>query len=161
MNNSDLFVKMVLQAWESQIARTSKLINSLTDEQLMSEVAPGKNRGIYLVGHLTSVNDSLFTLLGIGEKLLPEYENIFIKSPDKSVVEMPDIAELKNNWNKVYQKLSERFKEMTSDDWFGRHMSVTPEDFAKEPHRNRLNVIMSRTNHEGYHYGQLIFLQKK
>ena len=161
MNQSELFLKMVLTAWESQSARTSKLINSLTDEQLMLEVAPGRNRGIYLLGHLTAVSDSLFTLLGIGEKLYPQYENVFIKNPDKSGLEMPDITELKSSWSKVYQKLSERFKQMPTEEWFSRHMSVTPEDFVKEPHRNKLNVIISRTSHEASHYGQLIFLQKK
>ena len=161
MNQPDLFVKMVLLAWESQSARTGKLINSLTDEQFNSEVASGRNRGIYLLGHLTAVNDSLFTLLGIGEKIYPQYENIFIKSPDKSVTNLPGIAELKSSWNQVCQKLSAKFKEMSAEEWFNRHMSVSPEDFAKEPHRNKLNVVISRTSHESYHYGQLIFLQKK
>jgi hypothetical protein len=37
-------------------------------------------------------------------------------------------------------------------DWFSRHMLVSPEDFAKEPHRNKLNVIINRTNHMANHY---------
>lgn len=161
MNQSDLFVKMILLAWESQSVRTSKLIDSLTDEQFMSETAPGRNRGIYLVGHLTAVNDSLFPLLGIGDRIFPQYENIFIQSPDRAVSELPAIAELKSSWSKVYQMLSEKFKKMSVEEWFSRHMSVSEEDFAKAPHRNRLNVVISRTNHESSHYGQLIFLQKK
>ncbi|MBK6626451.1 MAG: hypothetical protein IPJ87_16545 [Flavobacteriales bacterium] len=34
-------------------------------------------------------------------------------------------------------------------------------DLPKEPHRNRLNVLMSRTNHLAYHRGQLIMLAEK
>jgi hypothetical protein len=38
-------------------------------------------------------------------------------------------------------------------------MTVSPEDFAKEPHRNRLNVLISRTNHMANHIGQLLLLK--
>jgi len=41
-----------------------------------------------------------------------------------------------------------------------KHTSVSEEDFAKEPHRNRLNVLTTRTTHLASHYGQLIFLKK-
>jgi len=37
-------------------------------------------------------------------------------------------------------------------------MAVSDEDFSKEPHRNKLNVIINRTNHMSYHLGQLILL---
>ncbi len=161
LQSQDLFAKMILVAWESQNTRTTKLINSLSDDQFLSEVSPGRNRGIYLLGHLTAVNDSLITLLGLGEKLFPQYENIFIKNPDKSGIGMMDVAELKESWNKVTEFLKSRFKQMSSEDWFKRHMSVSDEDFAKEPHRNKLNVLISRTSHEAYHHGQLVLLQSK
>jgi hypothetical protein len=32
---------------------------------------------------------------------------------------------------------------------------------AKEPHRNRLNVLLGRMNHLSFHRGQLILLTKK
>ena len=38
---------------------------------------------------------------------------------------------------------------------------VSAEDFAKEPHRNKLNLIINRTNHQNTHYGQLIYLKPK
>jgi hypothetical protein len=37
---------------------------------------------------------------------------------------------------------------------------VTEEDFANEPHRNRLAILLSRTSHASYHLGQLMFLKK-
>ncbi len=48
--NPDNVIKMVLDAWHTHIKRTDDLFNSLTDEQLMQEIAPGKNRGVYLLG---------------------------------------------------------------------------------------------------------------
>jgi hypothetical protein len=34
-------------------------------------------------------------------------------------------------------------------------MDISEQDFAKEPMRNKLNVLINRTNHLAYHYGQL------
>jgi len=40
------------------------------------------------------------------------------------------------------------------DEWFAKHSAVSAEDFAKEPHRNKLNILVNRTNHHSYHLGQ-------
>jgi hypothetical protein len=47
------------------------------------------------------------------------------------------------------------------DEWFTRHNNVSAADFANEPHRNKLNIIINRTNHTSYHLGQLVYLAKK
>ena len=44
---------------------------------------------------------------------------------------------------------------MTEADWHGRHMAVTEEDFLKEPHRNKLNVMLGRVGHKASHLGQI------
>ena len=41
----ETFIKMVLDAWHTQINQADDLFNSLSDEQLMQEIAPGRNRG--------------------------------------------------------------------------------------------------------------------
>ena len=158
---AELFVKMVLLSWETQNNRTGKLFDSLSDEQLLSQVSPGRNRGIYLLGHLTAVNDSLAVILGLGDRLFPQYENIFIKTPDKSSNDLPAIPTLRESWNQVTQKLKDAFKKMSAEDWFRKHASILEEDFANEPHRNKLNVLITRVTHEAYHHGQLALLQKK
>jgi len=57
--------------------------------------------------------------------------------------------------------LSNAFKNLTEDQWFEKHTKVSDEDFAAAPHRNKLNVLMSRTSHLSYHQGQLIWMKKK
>jgi hypothetical protein len=155
-----LFIKMVLGAWKMQNDQVNKLLEKLTDETLLKEVAPGKNTGIYLLGHLIAVNDNLLPLFGLGERLHPELTNPFLKMPDKSGLEFPTPATLRSYWKEVNATLEKHFEKLSADEWFTRHNSVSPEDFAKEPHRNKLNVLMSRTTHQGYHLGQLIFLSK-
>jgi len=155
-----LFVNMALDAWNIQIDRTNKLFNSLSDDQLAQEVAPGRNSGIYLLGHLTAVHDALFPLLGLGEKLYPQLEEVFIKHPDKSGLEKPATNELRRCWNDVNEKLQKRFNNFSIEEWFQRHTAISEADFEKEPHRNRLNVLLNRTSHLANHLGQLIFLKK-
>ena len=41
---------------------------------------------------------------------------------------------------------------------FTRQANIPKADFPKEPHRNRLNVVISRTNHPAHHRGQLALL---
>ncbi len=157
----ELFVKMVVDAWKTQNSRVDKLLAELSDEQLESEAAPGKNSGVYLLGHLAAVNDGLLEILGFGEKLAPQLENIFIKNPEKSDFEKPSITKLKQFWQEINAKIGEHLEKTTADEWFARHTAVSDEDFAKEPHRNKLNVLLSRTVHQSYHLGQMALLAKK
>jgi hypothetical protein len=155
-----IFIKMALSAWDTYNGRINKLLDELTDEELQTETAPGRNRGVYIIGHLIAVSDGLFPILGFGERLYPELDKIFLQSPDKAGAEMPSINELKEYWNKVNTKLADHISRMPEDEWFTRHNNVSEEDFAKEPHRNKLNIIVNRTNHTSYHLGQLIYLVK-
>lgn len=159
-DHDEIFVKMALDAWNTQIDRTNKLFNSLSDEQLGQEVAPGRNSGVYLLGHLTAVHDALFPLLGLGEKFYPQLDEIFIKNPDKSGIQKPETKQLRNYWNDVNEKLGKHFSNFSIEEWLQRHTAISETDFAKEPHRNRLNVLLNRTSHLANHLGQLIFLKK-
>lgn len=154
----NLLVKMTVMAWDAQNSYFNKLISSLSDDRLLKEISPGRNTGIYLLGHLIAVSDAMIPLLGWGDRLFPELEEPFIKAPDKSGQAMPSISELKEKLVAVNAKLSLHFQSATVDEWLSRHTSVSAEDFAKEPHRNKLNVVISRTNHMANHIGQMILL---
>ena len=158
-SEKELIIKMVISNWELQNKRLDGLLAKLSDEQVAAEVSMNRNSGVYLLGHLTAVSDGMITLFGLGEKLYPELENIFIKNPDKSGLEKPSLTELKSYWNHVNNKLSGYFSNMQPDEWFAPHTAISAEDFAKEPHRNKLNILLNRTNHEAYHLGQLVFLK--
>ncbi len=154
-----LTVKAVLDAWNSRIDAADKLFNSLSDEQLLQEISPGRNRGIYLLGHLTAVHDRMLPLLGFEAQVYPHLDNAFINNPDKSV-SIPAIKEVREYWKSVNDKLSNRLNNLSPNEWFDKHTSVTAEEFVKEPHRNRLNVVVGRTNHLQYHIGQVALLKK-
>ena len=155
----DLLIKMTLNAWEGQNSQLAKLIDALSDEQLAKEISSGRNTGIYLLGHLVAVSDGMLPLLGFGEYLFPELQEPFIKMPDKSGQDMPPVAVLKEKLQTVTAELAAHFQACTADEWLSRHTAISPGDFEKEPHRNKLNVVINRTNHMANHIGQILLLK--
>jgi hypothetical protein len=159
MDQKTVLAKIALNAWQTQVDRTTKFINSLTDEQLQKEIAPGKNRGVYLTGHLAAIHDIIPEILGLGKRAYPELQPIFIDAPDKTIEHIPSISDLKQIWAAVHERLQQEFANMKPDVWFTRHESMTDADFEKEPTRNKLSVLLTRTNHLAYHFGQLRLLK--
>lgn len=155
----DLFIKMVLDAWHTQVKQTDDLLNSLSDDQLFKEIAPGKNRGIYLLGHLTTIHDRMLPILGFGEQRYPNLYKSFVEASDNTETALPSIEDLRNYWKETNNLLSEHFGKLSITEWFQRHNSISDTDFAKEPHRNKLNIVINRTNHLANHLGQLLLLR--
>jgi hypothetical protein len=159
-DSQEFIIKLAVDSWHLQVKRADYLINLLTDEELQNEISPQKNRGVYLLGHLTTVNDLMLPLLNIEEQLYPQLNDIFIHNRDKAISEIPPTADLRLYWKNVNEKLSQHFDKFKVEDWLQKHSSVSDDDFAKERHRNKLNVLLNRTNHLSYHFGQLVLLKK-
>jgi hypothetical protein len=154
--SQQLLVTVALNSWKQTMERADKAFASLTEEQLQKEVAPGKNRVLYLLGHLTAVHDRMLPLLGLGQQLHSGLGSIFIDNPDRATAELPSGEQLKAYWKEVNTRLLAGFNEISPEQWLQRHNSVSEEDFAKEPTRNRLAVLLSRTTHLAYHLGQIV-----
>lgn len=159
MTQTEISVKMVLDRWNASIQSCDKLLNSLKDESLLKQVAPGKNRGIYLLGHLIAVHDAMLELLDMGPKQYPQLFEPFIKEADNVDSQFPSAAELRGIWDEQCKDLNQKFSQLSTEAWFEKHTAVTAEDFANEPHRNKLNIIITRTSHLQYHLGQLQLLK--
>ncbi|WP_405292304.1 DinB family protein [Algibacter sp. Ld11] len=157
--NDETIVKIVLNNWSTTIARANVLFDNLSEEKLLTKVAPNRNTGLYILGHLIAVNDMLLPLLNLEKSMYPELKDSFLKNPDSAKIQSHKVADLRQNWTTVNSKLQTHFDNLTVNEWLQKHGSVSAEDFIKEPHRNRLNVVLSRTNHLNYHLGQLIFLK--
>ena len=161
MTTEKSLIDSALRGWISNVERAEKLFGSLSRGQLEQEVAPGKNRLIYLWGHLAAVNDRLLPLLGIGERLHPEFDAMFISNPDKSVPLTVSEQSLKAAWLEINQKLWEGFSKFSDSDWAQRHTAVSSADFVREPHRNRFAVLLGRTAHLAYHFGQAVLAKQE
>ena len=156
MANDPSFVALGLKSWKTQIDRADKLFQSLSSEEVLREIAPGRNRVLYLWGHLTAVHDAMLPLLGLGERLHPEFDVSFVSNPDKSRADIPSHEQVRRAWNVVNDGLRKGFEKMSWSDWVQRRSAVSEEDFAKDASRNRFAILLSRTSHLSYHLGQAV-----
>ena len=153
-------MQVAVNSWRLALEKANKTLSNLPDDQLLKEVAPGRNRVIYLWGHLTAIHDAMFPILDLGERLHPELDAIFVSSPDKTGAQLPPVGELRKYWDEVNGKLLSQFATLSENEWLRRHNAVSEEDYAKDPTRNRLAVLLSRTNHMSYHLGQITLALK-
>ena len=160
MTSHELPVKVAINSWRLVVERADKIFSQLTEDQLLGVVAPGRNRIIYLWGHLIAVQDRMFSILGLGPRLHPELDTVFIDNSDEALAEIPSATQLKQYWDEVNEKLSLQFQTLSPDEWLLQHRAMTDEDYAKDPTRNRLAVLLNRTNHLSYHLGQVALALK-
>lgn len=154
MTPEQSIVASAVLAWKTQLERAEKLFSGLDDAQLLTEIAPGKNRLVYLWGHLIAVHDAMLPLLDLGPRLHPELDAAFVTEADRTAAELPSASELKRLWDEVHDRLLAGVDTFTAADWAQKHTVVSDQDFAVNPLRNRLAILLSRTTHVAYHLGQ-------
>jgi hypothetical protein len=160
MTPDQILIAAAISSWQQVVTRVGALCLSLNEEQLLVEVAPGRNRILYLWGHLTAIHDGMFSILRLGERLHPELDAIFVTQPDRSTP-IPTPAEISRCWADIHTALLSAFTALAPHEWLERHGNVSAEEFAENPTRNRLAVLLSRTNHASYHFGQMMLARLK
>jgi hypothetical protein len=159
MSKHQLVTQMLLTQWKKYVGNVNNVFNALTPEKYEMQVAPGSNTVSWILAHLTQVSDNLNPLLGLQDQLYPHLAFI-VRNGTMPVHEAVSLDELFRMWRHIYVVLDDHFSAMSAEQWFERHMSVSEEDFKKEPHRNKLNVLISRTMHLNHHLGQLALIIK-
>lgn len=152
-------VSMVLKGWDNALREWDDLLAGISDEQLAKEIVLGRNRGVYLLGHLIAVHDEMLKILGLADLQYPEWQTLFIQLPDRSAP-LPPAALLRTTWKQQCDLIRNKFRQLTVGQWFDRHRLISAENFVNEPHRNRLNVVLTRIAHVHHHTGQLALLQQ-
>ena len=159
MLKEETLVAGAIATWNSNLDRANKLFCGLDETALQQQVAPGRNRLVYLWGHLAATHDRMLHLLGIAERVHPEFDAIFLSSPDRAST-LPPVDVMRAWWAEVNRRLDASLRELKSNDWRARHTAVSEEDFANEPLRNRFSILITRTNHLAYHIGQATLATK-
>src|SRR5260221_2494005 len=117
MENEGSHLALGLKVWKVQIERADGLFGSLSAEEVKREIAPGRTRLLYLWGHLTATHDAMLPLLGLGERLHPEFDAAFISNPDKSHAATPSQEQVREAWNAVNGDLRKGMEGMSWSDW--------------------------------------------
>ena len=144
-----------LLQWDTYNNRMQKLLDTISNENFNKPVAPGANSPSWILGHLVDTDDKLLELFGIRSRLFPELEKIYHHERGANQAGHLTKDQLITQWKAILAELNRAFKSMSESDWHGRHVAVSEEDFKKEPHRNKLNVMLSRVSHKASHLGQI------
>lgn len=157
----EVFVEMVLAAWNKYLEQLDDFFDDLPDDDFDLEVYPGKNRVRYIIGHLTAVNDGILALLGSREPLYPELADEFLIKSYRSGNSEHSIYDLRIYWRNVNRTLTTYFSTMPLSEWFEKNANISDEDFLRDPHCNKLNIVLTKTHHLVYHLGQLTLLNSR
>lgn len=160
MTTDEILVATAVQSWRMHVDRAEKLFFSLDDTTLLAAIAPGRNRLIYLFGHLIAVHDAMLPILGIAPRRYATLDAPFLTEADGKAFVLPTAAELRNMWTEVHEALSEGIDRLSTTDWVGKHSLVSAEDFGSNPLRNRLAVLLNRTGHLAGHYAQALLAHR-
>jgi hypothetical protein len=96
----------------------------------------------------------MLPLLGIGERLHPQLDEVYLTNPDRTLADPISAAELKKAWSEVNTAITSAVEKFSAGDWLKKHGAVSEEDFAKEPTRNRLRVTFNICCSLGRHVAQ-------
>jgi hypothetical protein len=144
--------------WKIMSRWISETLKSLTDEDLCKEISPGRNHGVWILGHLIQSEDELSIYLGKGEYIFPEYESLFgQKNKIAPVNSYPDVSVLRNQWETVKVKNDKILSELSDEEWDEPHALIEgalDDDYFK----TRGGCVMNWILHQNYHIGQLVLL---
>lgn len=153
-------LQICLLQWETYNRRMQKVLDTIKDEDYFKPIVSGGNSPSWIIGHLVETDDALLELFGIRPRMFPELAKIYHHERNANQVGHLTKEELTLKWKAISEELSKSFKSMNETDWLGRHMAVSEADFMKEPHRNKLNVMLGRVSHKASHLGQIAIQTK-
>src|SRR5258705_12143114 len=150
-----LYTDTALRAWKLVITQLDQMFSSMNDEELRREVAPGRNRVFYLMGHLTAIHDRLLPMLSLGERLHPVLDDDFLTNADRVTADRVAPEAVRLAWSEVNARLTAAMAALTPEDWLKKHNAISDEDFANNSLRNRLSLMSTTTTHAGFRTGQI------
>lgn len=159
MNDIGIVSMSAVGSWKQVSARLEKTVSGYSEADLQREVAPGRNRIYYLVGHLAAVHDRMLPLLLIGERRYSELDEAFLTKADRVVADSISGEELREALRVANLEVTAGLEGWSAEEFLKRHSAVSEEDFAVDPLRNRLSVLLSRTNHASFHLGQMLLVK--
>ena len=142
-----LFSRIALRTWKATVGRFDDIVSALSDEELEREVAPGKSRLFYLVGHLTALHDRLLPALGLGERRYADLDAEFGDERDDHHASALSPRRLRQLWNEVNAALVAGMERLTPEQWLEAPASVAAP--------SRLSALLAWTAHVSLHATQM------
>lgn len=140
--------KMLIKDW------VNLTLSLIKEEDLKLEVSPGKNHGVFILGHLVTSDDDFSVYMGKGDLLFPDYQKMFgtgakLLPPDQ----YPTATEILEKWKAVCEKNEKIYKEFKDSELSEYHALCN--DPGKDFFKTKERVIQAWQLHLAYHAGQL------
>lgn len=152
-------LQICLLQWDAMNKRMLKTMDSISEENFHKPIVAGGNSPSWIIGHLVEADDALLELLGIGKRMFLDLSKIYHHERGANQTGHLTKQEVTQRFKSVCAALDTAFKSWNEADWLMRHTAVSEEDFKNGPHRNRLNVMLSRLSHKASHLGQLALMK--
>jgi DinB superfamily len=158
--NSNPRSKLLLEQFQFMLAWVNMYLDALTDEELRSEIVPGKNHGLWILGHLVASDDTLSEYLGCGPTLFPETQAYAQGQPLLPVDECKAPGILREEWKKVCQKNKAIYQRLTDAELDQPH-ALLQEYPENDYFKTKQGVLLNWPLHQAHHAGQLALLLAK
>lgn len=160
MNAENPRSKLLLDQYKAMRGWVNMYLHELSDEELRSEIIPGKNHGVWILGHLVASDDTLSEYLGYGPQLFPETQ-VFTQSKQLIPVDKckhPSI--LRDEWKKVCEKNETIYRQLTDSELDQPHALIQG-NLEDDYFKTKQGVTINWTLHQVHHAGQLALLLAK
>jgi hypothetical protein len=152
--------KLLLEQYHFMLAWVDMYLDQLTDEELRSDIIPGKNHGVWILGHLVASDDTLSEYLGYGPTLFPETQRYAQGQPMLPVDECKPPTVLRDEWKQVCAKNEAIYQKLTDAELDEPHAFLEG-DPEKDYFKTKQGVIINWSLHQVHHAGQLALLLAK
>ncbi|HZV13116.1 MAG TPA: DinB family protein [Candidatus Kapabacteria bacterium] len=136
-------------------------LDALTDDELKMEIVPGRNHGVWILGHLIASDDDLSLYINKEPVLYPDCQELFQQgSVLKSVESYPPISELRRRWKAVCEKNEILFDQLR-DEMLDEPHEMIKGDPEKDFFKTKDVCLMVWTLHQVHMAGELALLLGK
>lgn len=152
--------KKFLEQYIIMVEWVNNYIDSLSDSEFEMELSPGKNHGVWILGHLIASDDDFSVYMGKGELMYPDYSELFGQgSKLQKISTYPAVSKLREQWKEIFMK-NKRIYENLKDEEF----EDIPENMDGESLKyftSKGKIVMAWQLHQMYHGGQLSVLASR
>ncbi len=129
---------------------------------LSREIAPGKNHGVWLLGHLVVSDDDIGLYLETHERQFPELVELFGNSSKCEAIETyPEPEYLLACWEKVCEQTLQAYDKLKDSDLEQPHGRLNGKSVDEDFFGTKQNVLLHWLNHQLYHVGQISTLSMR
>ena len=151
-------IGQLLDMWENKVQETTEVFRSLGESRAREAVAPGKNRVIYLLGHLLVMHDGIFETLELGGRTCKGYDELFLL-PQHAANQYPSYHLLLEQWIALNKTLTFKLRQLSPQQWRSKHRYISEADFESHPNKNRFCGFQCLLTHLYHHAGQLALIR--